>query len=118
MKRIRGFGGKSYGGNKPEKMIKDLQKMQEEMSERLKKLEEDFEQTEVEASAGGGAVTVRAKCNYEITSIEYDSDLLEDSEMFNDLLIAAVNEVLREISKKREEETQKITGSLQTPFGL
>jgi len=38
--------------------------------------------------------------------------------MFNDLLIAAVNEVLREISKKREEETQKITGSLQTPFGL
>ncbi len=109
MKKIRGFGGRNYGG-KGEKLPQDIGKLQQQMMQNLQKVEEIFETLEVTSTSGGGAVKVTARCNYEITSIEYDDSLLQDKEMLNDLIIAAVNEALREIEKRREEEIAKITG--------
>ncbi|AEH50672.1 YbaB/EbfC family nucleoid-associated protein [Pseudothermotoga thermarum] len=109
MKKIRGFGGRSYGA-KGDKTLQNLEKIQQQMWENLQKLEETFETMEVIGSAGGGAVKVRAKCNYEIVAIEYDDALLQDKEMLNDLIVAAVNEALKEIERRRQEEIEKITG--------
>ncbi len=109
MKKIKGFGGRSYGG-KSAKAPQDLEKLQQQIRENLQKVEELFESMEVVGTSGGGAVKVTARCNYEITNIEYDDSLLQDKETLNDLIIAAVNEALREIERKREEEIAKVTG--------
>ncbi|ABV33565.1 MULTISPECIES: YbaB/EbfC family nucleoid-associated protein [Pseudothermotoga] len=107
MKKIKGFGGKSYG-----KIDKSsgFEQIQQKMRDEIEKLENSFENIEVSSTSGGGAVKVTAKCNYEIVSIEYEDSLLEDREMFNDLIVAAINEALREVTKKREEELSKIVG--------
>lgn len=107
MRKIKGFGGRSYG--KPEKP-EGIEKIQQQMKEQLEKIEEGFEKIEVIGTAGGGAIKVIAKCNYEISTIEYDNSLLDDREMFNDLLIAAINEAMREVTKKRNEEFSKVVG--------
>jgi len=107
VKKIKGFGGRSYG--KPDKP-EGIEKIQQQMREQLEKIEEGFENIEVVGTAGGGAIKVTAKCSYEISAIEYDKSLLEDQEMFNDLLIAAINEAMREVTKKRNEEFSKVVG--------
>jgi len=114
MKRIKGFGGRSYGG-KGEKLLKEMMKLQEEFQKRVKELEESFSELEVEATAGGGVVKVKATCNYEIKDIEIDPDVVEDVDMLRDLLIAAVNEAMRKIEEKRQEETEKISQQFGIP---
>jgi len=108
VKKLKGFGGRNYG--KSEKPAGNIEKLQQQMKEQFEKVEQEFEKIEVSASAGGGAVKVTAKCNYEVVSIEYDESLLDDREMFNDLLIAAVNETMRKVTEKRNEEISKIVG--------
>lgn len=112
MKKIKGFGGRSYSSGRGEGKeidLSSLQKVQQEMAKKLEQLEASFGQMEVTGTAGGGAVKVKATCDYRIVSIEYDDDLLQDKEMLNDLIIAAVNEALREIQKRRDEEMLKLT---------
>ncbi len=112
LKKIKGFGGRSYGAAKGEGKEIDLgslQKVQQEMAKKLEQLEASFSQMEVTGTAGGGAIKVRATCDYRIVSIEYDDELLQNKDMLNDLIIAAVNEALREIQKRRDEEMMRIT---------
>lgn len=112
LKKIKGFGGRSYGSSKGESKevnLESLQRIQQEMAKKLEELEESFSQMEIVSTAGGGAIKVRATCDYKIVSIEYDDDLLSDKEMLNDLIIAAVNEALQEIKKRRDEEMLKLT---------
>jgi DNA-binding YbaB/EbfC family protein len=110
LKKIKGFGGRSYGprGESKDLSLASIQKMQEEMAKKVQELEASFSQMEVTGTAGGGAVRVTATCDYRILSIEYDDELLQDKDMFNDLIIAAVNEALREIQKRRDEEMAKL----------
>ena len=114
MKKIKGFGGRSYGG-KGEKLLKEMMKLQEEFQKKMKELEEIFSDMEVETSVGGGAIKVKAKCNYEITDIEIDPDVAEDLDMLKDLLIAVMNETMRKIEEKRQEETEKISQQFGIP---
>jgi len=112
LKKIKGFGGRSYGPGKGEGKeidIGSLQKVQQEMAKKLEQLEASFGQMEVIGTAGGGVVKVKATCDYRIVSIEYDDELLQDKDMFNDLIVAAVNETLREIQRRRDEEMMRIT---------
>lgn len=114
LKKIKGFGGRSYGPSKGEAKGIDLgsiQKVQEEMAKKLEQLEESFSQMEIVSTAGGGAIKIKATCDYRIVSIEFDDDLLQDKEMLSDLIVAAVNEVLQAIKKRRDEEMLKLTQS-------
>ena len=119
-KKFRGIGGKNYGGSSSKasnmnELLKQAQKAQEEMET----LEENFKDIEVKANAGGGALTVTATCDYRITSIEVSDELKEeDFEIVQDLIIAGVNGVLEEIQKRRDEETNKVTGMLNLPDKL
>jgi len=116
-KKIKGFGGRSYGqkskkGGNLNELLKQAQKAQEQMEG----LEESFKEIEVTATAGGGAVTVTATCDYKIKAIEIDDELKEEEfEIVQDLIIAGVNEVLEEIKKRRDEEYAKVTGSMGLP---
>ncbi|GAB6159166.1 YbaB/EbfC family nucleoid-associated protein [Desulfotomaculum varum] len=100
------------GGNM-NKMMKQVQKMQQEMA----KMQEELANRTVEATAGGGAVKVVASGRQEIVSITIKPEAVdpEDVEMLQDLLLAAVNEALRQSQEMVAKEMSKLTGGLSIP---
>ena len=111
-----GKGGFPGMGGNMNNMMKQVQKMQKEMA----KLQEEVEQRTVEASAGGGAVTVVVTGKKEIISITIKPEVIDpdDAEMLQDLITAAVNEALRQADEMISKEMGKITGGLNIPGGL
>ncbi len=95
------------------KMMKQVQKMQAEML----RVQEALGQMTVEATAGGGVVTVVANGHQEIQSIQIAPEAVdpEDTEMLQDLILAAVNEALRKAKELSAEEMAKVTGGLNIP---
>ena len=114
-KGFRGMPGGMGGGNM-QNMLRQAQKMQEEMM----KAQEELENSEVEASAGGGAVSVKVSGKKELLEIKISPDAVDpdDVEMLEDLIIAAVNEAMRKADAKSSEQMQKITGGMNLPGGL
>lgn len=102
-------GGMGNMGN----MMKQMKKVQKQMEEMQGQLEE----TEIEASAGGGAVTVKVNGKREVIGITIDEAVVdpEDVEMLQDLVLAAVNEALREAENMMTKEMGKLTGGMNIP---
>jgi len=92
------------------KMMKQAQQMQADMAAAQEKLAAQ----EVEATAGGGKVTVKATCNGDILSIKIDPAVVdpEDVEMLEDLVLAGVQQAIKEGRAKSESELGKVTGGL------
>jgi len=86
------FKGGFPGGGNMNNLLKQAQKMQRD----LEKAQEEIGQKVLEASSGGGAVTVTATGKKELLSIKISPDALDDAEMLQDLVLTAVNEVLRQ----------------------
>ncbi len=109
-------GGYPGGMGNMNNMMKQVQKMQKDMA----KLQEEIEQRNVEASAGGGAVTVVANGKKEIQSITIKPEAVDpdDVEMLQDLIMAAVNEAIRQADEMISREMSKLTGGLNLPGGL
>lgn len=95
------------------KMMKQVQKMQAKMAQ----LQEELEQKTVEATAGGGAVTVVASGKNEIVDIKIDPEILdpEDVDMVQDIIMAACNEALRNAQEMVSSEMAKVTGNIKLP---
>jgi hypothetical protein len=104
-----GMGGM---GN-PQKLMKQVQKMQADMA----RLQEELGNMTVEATAGGGAVKCVMTCKQEVKSLTIDPELLnpEDVDMLQDLLIVAFNEASRLSQDKSAAEMSKITGGVKVP---
>jgi DNA-binding YbaB/EbfC family protein len=98
------------------KMMKQVQKMQEEML----KMQGELQQRTLEASSGGGVVRVIVNGRREVESIAIEPAAIDpaDPEMLQDLLVAAVNEALRKVDEMTEKEMKKITGGLGLPPGM
>jgi DNA-binding YbaB/EbfC family protein len=94
-------------------MIRKAQKMQDEITS----LQEDIEQREFSATAGGGAVEVVVTGKKTLKSLTLSKDVVdpEDIEMLQDLVISAVNEAIDNVEKQTEEEMSKITGGVSLP---
>jgi DNA-binding YbaB/EbfC family protein len=108
-------GRKPSGGGQAamQKQMQQMQAMQKKMEEMQAKLDEQ----EVTATAGGGAVSVTVNGKKELTGIVIQPEAVdpEDVEMLQDLIIAAVNEGLRQIEELSSAEMQKLTGGLGIP---
>ncbi len=91
-----------------------LQALQDAMAAK----QDEINQTETEASAGGGAVTVRVNGEHQIVSVKIKPELCdpEEVEMLQDLIIAAANEAMRQIDDISSNEMNKLTGGLGLPF--
>ena len=102
----------AMGGNMGN-MMKQVQKMQKQMTD----MQEDLNEKEFEASAGGGAITVKANGKKEVVSITIDKDVVDpdDVEMLQDLVLAATNEALRGAEEMVSKEMGKITGGMNIP---
>ena len=94
-------------------MMKQAQKMQA----KIMKIQEEMAERSVEASAGGGMVTVTANGKQEILSIRIEPEVVdpEDVEMLQDLVAAAVNEALKKAQEMMAEEMAKVTGGMNLP---
>ena len=109
MAKRGGFPGGGMPGNM-NNLMKQAQKMQRQMEETTKALEE----MEVTASAGGGAVEVTVSGKKEVTKVSLKEEVVDpdDIEMLEDLIMAATNEALRKIEETSQTEMAKITGGL------
>ena len=95
----------------------NMMKQAQAMQERLGKIQEEAETKTVEASAGGGMVTIMANGGMKITKITIDPEVLksDDPEMLQDLLVAATNEALRKAKELMAEEVKGLTGGMGIP---
>ncbi|MBO5364645.1 MAG: YbaB/EbfC family nucleoid-associated protein [Clostridia bacterium] len=107
----RGMGG--MGGGNMNQMIKQAQKMQEQML----KMQEEMETKSFEATAGGGAVRVVISGKRELQEIELKPEVVDpdDVEMLQDLIVAAVNEGLRKMEADNASQMGQLTGGLNIP---
>lgn len=107
----RGMGG--MGGNM-NSMIRQAQKMQQDMM----KAQEELESKTYEAGAGGGVVTATVSGKKELVGVAIDPEAVDpdDVEMLQDLIVAAVNEALRKANEDAASQMSKLTGGLNLPF--
>lgn len=115
MAKRGGFPGGGMPGNM-NNLMKQAQRMQRQMEESQKELEEK----EFSAKAGGGAVEVTVSGKKEITKVSLSQEVVDpdDVEMLEDLIMAATNEALRMAEEANAEIMSKMTGGLGLGGGL
>ena len=108
----RGMGG--MGGGNMNNMIRQAQKMQQDMM----KAQEELESKTYEAQAGGGVVSASVSGKKELLSVTIDPEAVDpdDVEMLQDLIVAAVNEAIRKATEDAASQMSKLTGGLNLPF--
>ncbi len=101
------------GAQNMSSMMKQVQKMQEDMTA----LQEELETREYEVSAGGGMVSVKINGKREIIAIDIKPEIVDpdDIETLSDVITAAVNEAIKKVDSTSESEMSKITGGLNMP---
>ena len=106
----KGMGG---GPSNMQSVIRQAQKMQEEMET----LQTELDAREYDISAGGGVVKVKIMGTLEVKSIEINPEVIdpEDPETLSDLLVAAMNEAITKVNETNEAAKEKITGNLNIP---
>ncbi len=100
------------GGNM-NNMIKQAQKMQQNML----KMQEEIEQSEFEATVGGGAVCVKMSGKKELSEVKIKPEAVDpdDVEMLEDLILTAVNDVIKQVDNASASKMSSITGGLNIP---
>ena len=106
----QGMGG---GPSNMQSMIKQAQKMQEDMAA----MQAELEEREYDVAAGGGVVNVKINGKKEIVSVKIEPEVVDpdDIETLEDLITAAVNEAIKKVESVSQEEMSKITGSMSLP---
>lgn len=107
-----GFPG-GFGGGNMNNLMKQAQAMQKKMED----MQKETEASEFEATAGGGAISVRVNGKKEVLGISIKPEVVDpdDVEMLEDLVMGAVNEALRKAEEETANKMGKITGGLNIP---
>ncbi len=95
----------------------NIMKQAKKMQERMMQLQEELALRTVEATAGGGMVSVTVNGKFEVLSLKIDREVVnpDDVEMLQDLIAAAVNEGVRKAQEMAASEMAKVTGGMQIP---
>ena len=93
-----------------QQLMKQAQKMQEQ-------LQKQMETTVIEATAGGGMVSVKMNGNKQLLSVQVDPEVFAggDKEMLQDLIVAAVNEGIRKVDETLSGQMGNLTGGMKIP---
>lgn len=114
----KGFGGRGgmggMGGGMNMNMIKQAQKMQQDMM----RMQQELQEKEYQANAGGGVVSATVNGKHELKNLTIDPEAVdpEDVEMLQDMIVAAVNEAMRAADSDASSTMSKLTGGLNLPF--
>ena len=112
----KGFGGRGMPGmgGMNMNMLKQAQKMQQDMM----RMQQELQEKEYQAAAGGGVVSATVNGKHELKALVIDPEAVdpEDVEMLQDMIVAAVNEALRAAEGDSASSMQQLTGGLGLPF--
>ena len=110
--KVRLPKGMGAGPSNMQEVLKQAQKMQEEMQQK----QSELEAREYDVSAGGGVVNVKINGKKEILSVKLSEEIVDpdDIETLEDLIVAAVNEAIKKVEGDAQEEMSAITG----PMGM
>ena len=99
------------------KGLGNIMKQAQQMQAKIARVQQELEDKEVEATAGGGMVTARANGKQQILDLKIEKDVVdpEDIEMLQDLVLAAVNEAIKKSQEMIQEEMGKVTGGMNIP---
>ncbi len=105
--------GRGGGASNMQGLMKQAQKMQEDMQA----LQADLDEREYEINAGGGAVTVKINGKLEVLSIDISPDIVDpdDIETLSDVITAGVNEAIKTVNETNSSEMGRVTGALNMP---
>jgi DNA-binding YbaB/EbfC family protein len=96
----------------------NLMKQAQAMQENMQKMQEEVAKMEVEGQAGGGMVKVVMTGRHDIKRVSIDDSVMDDKEMLEDLVAAAVNDAVRQVEKTSQEKMSGLTAGLNLPPGV
>ncbi|AUL99288.1 YbaB/EbfC family nucleoid-associated protein [Zoogloeaceae bacteirum Par-f-2] len=98
--------------------IAGLMKQAQQMQENMKKMQEQLALVEVEGQAGAGMVKVVMTCKYDVRRVSIDDSVMDDKEMLEDLVAAALNDAVRKVEATTQEKMAAFTAGLNLPPGM
>ena len=111
----KGFGGRmpGMGGGMNMNMLKQAQKMQQDMM----RMQQELQEKEYQAAAGGGVVSATVNGKHELKNLVIDPEAVdpEDVDLLQDMVLAAVNEALRGMSDVSAQRLNSVTGGMNIP---
>ncbi|HEX8988108.1 MAG TPA: YbaB/EbfC family nucleoid-associated protein [Rhodocyclaceae bacterium] len=98
--------------------IANLMKQAQQMQENMMKAQEQLGQVEVEGQSGAGAVKIVMTCKHDVKRVVIDASVMDDKEMLEDLIAAAVNDANRRAEQTTQEKMAGFTAGLNLPPGM
>ena len=98
--------------------IAGLMKQAQQMQENMKKAQEQLALVEVEGQSGAGMVKVTMTCAHDVRRVTIDASVMDDKEMLEDLVAAAVNDAMRRAEQVSQERMSGFTAGLNLPPGM
>ncbi|MBP9713527.1 MAG: YbaB/EbfC family nucleoid-associated protein [Sterolibacterium sp.] len=98
--------------------IAGLMKQAQQMQERMTKAQEELGLVEVEGQSGAGMVKVTMTCKNDVRRVQIDASVMDDKEMLEDLVAAAMNDAVRKAEATMQEKMSGFTAGLQLPPGM
>jgi len=98
--------------------IAGLMKQAQQMQDNMKKMQDSLGSIEVEGQSGAGMVKVTMTCKYDVRRVVIDPSVMDDKEMLEDLVAAAVNDAVRRVESTTQEKMSGFTSGLNLPPGF
>ncbi|MER2554067.1 MAG: YbaB/EbfC family nucleoid-associated protein [Thauera sp.] len=98
--------------------IAGLMKQAQQMQENMKKMQDQLASVEVEGQSGAGMVKVQMTCKYDVRRVSIDASVMDDKEMLEDLVAAALNDAVRKVESATQEKMASVTAGLNLPPGM
>ena len=98
--------------------IAGLMKQAQQMQDNMKKAQEQLTQIEVEGQSGAGMVKVLVTCAHDVRRVSIDESVMDDKEMLEDLIAAALNDAMRRAEQVSQERMSGFTAGLNLPAGM
>ena len=98
--------------------IGGLMKQAQQMQEKIKKAQEQLAQIEVEGQSGAGMVKVTMTCGHDVRRVAIDASVIDDKEMLEDLVAAAINDAMRRVEATTQERMAGFTAGMNLPAGM
>ncbi len=98
--------------------IGNLMKQVQQMQDNMQKAQAQLAQTEVEGQSGAGMVKITMTCRNDVKRVQIDAGIMDDKEMLEDLIAAAVNDAIRKAEQTTQEKMGAFTQGLPLPPGM
>jgi len=98
--------------------IAGLMKQAQQMQDNMKKMQDSLGSIEIEGQSGAGMVKITMTCKYDVRRVTIDPSVMDDKEMLEDLVAAAVNDAVRRVESTTQEKMAGFTAGLNLPPGF